>query len=597
MDRAHSLAERVEPVAEGPRCDPPDTRPLSHEVFARAVELPEAVFPRPSVASSCRPRVCANGTPKPSLRGAPGLLALRPERLVPPAVPARGGLQSGSYPLYRRPRWPMQSVPVRKTSALLLPDPARVVARRFAPGDGTRLDGKTKVDRIIMRVLALPEEEVHEALEVLQARFSSRHRDLRAEFERNFAGVVSHIENPDGLTAERLLLIGAYFTHEYSIEGAALSNPSIVQAPDQSDLAEGATRFVLSLRAIGEGHISSIEFRSGIVDAEGEIELDPCSRFVRTAHKQSPIYDKEVFRNKLVELRAHGDSAANVLGQLSEHFTLQELELAIGRAEAEHEGDVDVTRMTRTLHWLASSNYESTFRADSPISERVLFPAGPTESAGMEDARFVRFTRQNGTITYFATYTAYDGYQILPQLIETEDFLRFRIATLNGQCARNKGIALFPRKVDGRYMALGRLDGENNSLMRADNVRFWHDSELLQTPQLPWEFVQIGNCGSPIETEAGWLVLTHGVGAMRQYSLGAILLDLDDPSRVIGHLAEPLLEPAQDEREGYVPNVVYSCGSMIAGAHLVLPYGFSDVGMRIATVRVDDLLGRLTATN
>lgn len=441
----------------------------------------------------------------------------------------------------------------------------------------------------------MSEGEVNEALDVLQLKFSGRHRDLRAEFERNFAGVVSHIQNPDDLTAERLLLIGAYFTHEYSIEGAALSNPSIVQAPDQSNLADGATRFVLSLRAIGEGHISSIEFRSGVIDARGEIEMDPCSRFARTAHHQAPIYDKEIFRNKLVELRAYGDNAANILGQLSEHFTLPELEIAIGRAEAEHEGDVDVSRMTRTLHWLASSNYESTFRPDTPLSERVLFPSGPTESAGMEDARFVRFTRQNGTVTYFATYTAYDSYQILPQLIETEDFLRFRIATLNGQCAKNKGIALFPRKIDGRFMALGRLDNENNYLMRADNVRFWHESELLQTPQSPWEFVQIGNCGSPIETEAGWLVLTHGVGAMRQYSLGAILLDLDDPSRVIGHLAEPLLEAAPDEREGYVPNVVYSCGSMIAGKHLVLPYGFSDVGMRIATVQVDHLLEQLTS--
>jgi predicted GH43/DUF377 family glycosyl hydrolase len=297
----------------------------------------------------------------------------------------------------------------------------------------------------------------------------------------------------------------------------------------------------------------------------------------------------------LVELRAHGDHAANILGQLTENFTLRDLELAIARAQTERADD-DLARVTRTLHWLASSNYESTFRPEMPLSERVLFPAGPTESGGMEDARFVRFTQPNGNVTYFATYTAYDGYQILPQLIQTDDFLRFRIATLNGPGAKNKGIALFPRKIDNRYMALGRLDNENNFLLRADNVRFWYESELLQSPELPWEFVQIGNCGSPLETSAGWLVITHGVGAMRQYSLGAILLDLDDPSRVIGHLAQPLLEASSDEREGYVPNVVYSCGSMIAGAHLVLPYGFADVGTRIATVRVDDLLERLTTS-
>jgi len=488
----------------------------------------------------------------------------------------------------------MPPVAVQKTSALLLPDPARVVARRFRPGDGTDQEGRTKVDRIIARALAMPEAEVNAALDALHARFSGRHRDLRAEFERNFASVVSHVENPDGMTSERLLLIGAYFTHEYSIEASALSNPSMVQAPDQSGLAKGATRFVLSLRAIGEGHISSIEFRSGVIDDQGEVEIEPCDRFVGTARREAPIYDKELFRNKLVELRAYGDNAAGIMAQLSENFTLRDLELAIGRAETEFKADVDITRMTRTLHWLASSNYESAFRPETALSERVLFPEGATESAGMEDARFVRFTRPNGTVTYFATYTAYDGYQILPQLIQTDDFLRFRIATLNGPCAKNKGMALFPRMIGGEYLALGRLDNENNFLLRSDNVRFWYRSELIQTPQLPWEFIQIGNCGSPLETAAGWLVITHGVGPMRQYSLGAILLDIDEPSRVIGHLSEPLLEASTSEREGYVPNVVYSCGSMIAGTHLVLPYGFSDLGMRIATVRLDELLNRLT---
>jgi predicted GH43/DUF377 family glycosyl hydrolase len=246
------------------------------------------------------------------------------------------------------------------------------------------------------------------------------------------------------------------------------------------------------------------------------------------------------------------------------------------------------------MHWLASSNYETTFDAGSRLSERVLFPSGPTESNGMEDARFVRFTHDDGVVTYFAPYTAFDGYKILPQLIETQDFVSFRIVTLNGPCAANKGIALFPRKIEGNFVALARLDNEHNHLIRTDNVHFWHECETLQGPEAPWELTQIGNSGSPLETEAGWLVITHGVGPFREYSLGAILLDLDDPTRVIGRLKEPLLLPAADERDGYVPNVVYSCGSMLFRDRLVLPFGFSDVGARIATVRLDELLSALS---
>jgi predicted GH43/DUF377 family glycosyl hydrolase len=368
----------------------------------------------------------------------------------------------------------------------------------------------------------------------------------------------------------------------------------MVQAPDQSGLAKGQVRFVLSLRAIGEGHISSIEFRSGVVDANGDVSIDPLSRYARTAHHRAPVYDRLIFRSKLEELAAFNDISATVLGALPEHFSLDELKAMIAAVESRHGSHVDVAHATRTMHWLASSNYDSSFPPDSELSERVLFPAAPTESHGMEDARFVRFTSDDGTVTYFASYTAYDGNQILPQLIETPDFVSFRIATLNGASAKNKGIALFPRMIDGRYAALSRIDNENNFLMWSDNVRFWRESEKLQTPRSPWELFQLGNCGSPLETDAGWLVITHGVGPMRQYAIGAILLDKQDPLRVIGRLAQPLLEPIEDERDGYVPNVVYSCGSMIAGGLLVLPYGFSDVGTRIATVRLDDLLAELT---
>jgi predicted GH43/DUF377 family glycosyl hydrolase len=287
-------------------------------------------------------------------------------------------------------------------------------------------------------------------------------------------------------------------------------------------------------------------------------------------------------------------TAEEVLGRLPECFTLQFLDVALREVEHAHPGNDAVLQATHTLHWLASSNYESTFEPDSSLSERVLFPAGPNESRGMEDARFVRFCDNDGNVTYFATYTAFDGFRILPQLIETKDFVTFQVGTLNGKSATNKGIALFPRKVGGRFMALGRLDNENNHLLRTDNVRVWDEHETLQVPEHSWELTQIGNCGSPHETAAGWLVITHGVGPFREYVLGAILLDLDDPARIIGRLPEPLLSPAADERDGYVPNVVYSCGSMIFADHLILPFGFSDVGARIATVRLPDLLDRLT---
>ncbi|HWL84943.1 MAG TPA: glycoside hydrolase family 130 protein [Polyangiaceae bacterium] len=439
----------------------------------------------------------------------------------------------------------------------------------------------------------MPESVVVATLATAERRFASRHIDLNAVLAENFAVVARHVKGAEPLSAERRRLIGAYFTQEYSIEAAALTNPSIVEAPDQSNLAAGERRFLLSLRAIGEGHISSIEFRSGVIDADGGVVMDPLSPYVSTARHRPPVYEKSMFRTKLTELNSFDETAASVLDALPERFTIDDLEASIRDVERKH-GSSGAAQATRTMHWLASSNYESSFGADSKISERIVFPAGPTESHGMEDARFVRFTHDDGRVTYFASYTAFDGYRILPQLIETPDFVSFRIATLNGASAKNKGMALFPRMINGRYVALSRLDNETNLIMSSDNIHFWHDSERIQSPKCPWELTQIGNSGSPLETEAGWLVMTHGVGPFREYSLGAVLLDKADPTKVIGHLDEPLVVPDEDERDGYVPNVVYSCGSMISGEMLVVPYGFSDVGMRIATVRLDDLLARLT---
>ena len=488
----------------------------------------------------------------------------------------------------------MEPIPITRRKVRFLPDSHRVIAKPYLPGEQVFPDGQSRSELVISRILAMPESEVASTLAATQQRFADRHIGLNSIFEGNFAVVADHIDNLNDLSPERRLLIGAYFTHEYSIEAAALGNPSIVPAPDQSGLNPGDKRFIMSLRAVGEGHISSIEFRSGVIDARGKIMMDKPSRYAITGSRRSPTYDKHVFLTKLEELGAFNDITRMCLDPLPSHFTFEQLEAAILDLDRQGVDRPIAFQTTKIIHWLASSNYETTFPRESELSERVIFPAGPTESHGMEDARFVRFTRDDGTVVYYATYTAFDGVQILPQLIETADFVSFRIATLNGSSAQNKGIALFPRKIDGRYAALSRQDNENNFLMLSDDVRFWHETEKIQIPDRPWELMQIGNCGSPLETEAGWLVITHGVGPLRRYTLGAILLDGQDPCRVIGHLKEPLLAPNEHEREGYVPNVVYSCGSMIHGNLLVLPYGFSDVGAGIATASLDDVLARLT---
>ena len=424
----------------------------------------------------------------------------------------------------------------RSDTVRLVPDARRVISRPFLPREEIYPDGSSRMQVVLTRVLAMSDDDIAATLTAARRRFEHRHRDLDSVLERNFAGVAARLGHLElllePLSADRRHLIGAYFTHEYSIESAALGNPSIVAAPDQSGVGEGEVRFVMSLRAIGEGHVSSIEFRSGIVDANAAVRLDAVSGFATT-----------------------GEPAPDAL-----------------------------------------ANYRTWFPASIDISERVLFPSSPTESHGMEDARFVRFVDDDGTVTYYATYTAFDGHQILPQLLETADFTEFRVSTLSGRVAHNKGMAVFPRRINGSYVALGRHDNVNNFVVTSKDIRVWNDAIMIQEPARPWELMQLGNCGSPLETEAGWLVITHGVGAFRRYTLGALLLDLAEPSRVLGHLAEPLLSPSDDERDGYVPNVVYSCGAMIHARHLVLPYGFADVGTGIATIPLDDLLNRLTSS-
>lgn len=489
----------------------------------------------------------------------------------------------------------MSALRVRRYGGVqLLPDARRVLVKPFLPGEQLFPDGSSRIETILRRILAMSEHDVSTTLAVAIEQFAERHRNLETVLQTHFETVSGLVEIPEDLSRSRRLLIGAYFSHEYSVEAAALGNPSMVAAPDQSGLAPGEVRFVMSLRAIGEGHISSIEFRSGVIGPDLAIHVDKPSGYIESGERVSANYAKRFFETKLRDLGALNDSARLILDDLNPRFTMLDLETAIAQLDGRALDNALPHETRHVLHWLASSNYRIHFPVASEISERVIFPAGPTESRGMEDVRLVRFVHDDGAVMFYGTYTAFDGHQILPQLVETTDFANFRIATLSGECAQNKGIALFPRKLDGDFVALGRHDNVNNFLMRSDDVRVWRENEKIQEPERPWELTQLGNCGSPLETEAGWLVITHGVGPFRQYSLGALLLDLHDPARVIGHLKEPLLSPQANEREGYVPNVVYSCGSMIVGENLVLPYGFADVGASIATVRVDELLGRLT---
>ncbi len=488
----------------------------------------------------------------------------------------------------------MLSRSVRCGDVRLAPDASRVITKPFLPGEEVFPDGTSRIELVVRRILEMDEATVQATLRLVYEEFAGRHRDLEGVLRSNFEVVASRVEIGKDSSRERKLLVGAYFSHEYSIESAALGNPSMVLALDQSGLVAGEIRFIMSLRAVGEGHISSIEFRSGVIDSDMGISVDSPGRYVDTGRRESAEYDKALFEAKLAELGALSDMAQSVLACVGSRFTMTELETALRVLDDRGVDRVLSAETSHVLHWLASSNYRVVFPRGVDISERVIFPSGPAESHGMEDVRMVRFVHDDGGVVYFGTYTAFDGHQILPQLLETTDFESFRIATLSGAGAQNKGIALFPRMLDGEFVALGRHDNVNNFLMRSVDVRVWGETERIQEPERPWELIQLGNCGSPLETEAGWLVITHGVGPFRRYSLGALLLDLDDPSRVIGHLKEPLLTPQADEREGYVPNVVYSCGSMIVGDHIVLPYGFADVGASIATIRLEQLLSRLT---
>lgn len=484
------------------------------------------------------------------------------------------------------------SIHLNRTTTILKPDQSRVLLRPFNPGDTERLA------RIMERILAIPEDQVAPLLDEVSAEFSKRHQQIHDLFLDRFHQVHGLLFAEEGLSRKRKLLIGAYFLAEYSLESAALFNPSIVPHPDQTDLPAGAVRFVLSLRATGEGHISSITFRAGIIHSDLRIEISPATGFLTEPRQvPNPVYDKPLFGRKLAELGLAGAFTRRIMGRLGESFTLEELRASL-QAEQFRLPDgnsLEDQNTAQGIWMLARSNYEVEFRPEQQISERILFPATPSQRNGIEDARFVYFHDGEGPPVYYATFTAFDGRVVVPELVETADFLHFRFRTLNGPAAENKGVAIFPRKIDGRYAMLSRQDNENIYLMYSDNIHFWNERQALLTPAFPWELVQLGNCGSPIETDAGWLVLSHGVGPMRKYCIGAFLLDRKDPGKVIGRLREPLIKPNENEREGYVPNVVYTCGALLHDGYLVIPYGLADHATGFATVPLAEVIAGMEA--
>ncbi len=482
----------------------------------------------------------------------------------------------------------MTALALRRHDITLVPQIGRVILRPFIPANAH------KVTTIIGRALALTEASVQALLEVIRHDFESRHFDLETVLLAHFKRVAAQVFTDGPLSYARKLVIGGLFSGEYALESAALFNPSMVAHPDQDGVPEGCLRYIMSLRATGEGHISSIEFRTGLL-TPGGVQVDPVSGRVTLPWIESDAsYEKAPFRLKLHEMGFDNAMAAEVLATLGDGFNRSELDRSVIRTRRETRPHTQALNDTlRCIQWLADSNYEMAFAPEYDLSERAIYPNSANESNGIEDARFVRFQEPDGAVMYYATYTAYNGHAILPQLIETQDFDHFRVLTLNGSAVQNKGMALFPRRVDGNYAMLSRQDDENLSIMFSDNPHYWSDPRVLMRPAEVWESVKVGNCGSPMETGAGWLVITHGVGAMRRYCLGAILLDLQDPTRVIGRLREPLLEPEGTGREGYVPNVVYSCGSIIHGGEVIIPYAMSDRASTLVSVPLDELLAAL----
>ncbi|MBA3605839.1 MAG: glycosidase [Acidimicrobiia bacterium] len=470
----------------------------------------------------------------------------------------------------------------------LRPDPARVIAELFVPGHALGGEGEGRASVVVEHILGLTDEQVTSSLASITERFGGRHRDLGGIFRRHAERIANRLEPSNELSDERLELLGATFTHEYAVEAAALCNPSVVASPDQRGVPAGSLRFVMSTRQIGEGHRSGIGFRRGTFDGNGGVTIEAPGPLTTAGTVRTATLETSAFRRGI---RADDAEATGwVLDRLGGLFTVADLEARLSELEAQYDTRRNIAATVRRLRALAARSYDVVFDPDSELGSRVLSPATSVESNGLEDARFVRFVDDSGAATHYATYTAFDGVDICLQLLATADFVTFSSTPLLGAAATNKGLALFPRQIDGRFVALSRHDGARNAIAQSDDLRCWPRAEPLDCPTETWATVQVGNCGSPIETGEGWLVLTHGVGPMRTYSIGALLLDLDDPTRVIRRTKQPLLTPQPDEQNGYVPNVVYSCGALLHGATLLLPYGIGDANIGFATIDLGELL-------
>ena len=482
-------------------------------------------------------------------------------------------------------------VSVIRKNIKFTPDSKRVVARYF-------MNGEERTKQMVARIMMLNEKQVLETLEQTLREFARRHRNISAIFFRHCEKIKPIIEamqiDYEAISLDRKMLIGSYCTMEYAIESAAIFNPSIIEDFDQSGLEAGEKRVIISFRATGEGHISSIVFRRGILDKDNNLLVMKIGHNIDKAEiEHKTLFNKERFLLKLSEMHTQDKYIAQIMQDLPEEFEFAILKSMVNTALADPSIRQERRIALEEILWLADSFYDLQFKHDSDLTERVIFPISESESRGIEDARFVRFEDEDGSSRVMATYTAYNGHAILPKLISTEDFYTFRVMPLHGAGAQNKNLALFPRKIKGKYAMLSRIDGVNNYIMYSDRVTQWNDPILLQEPRYTWEFTQIGNCGSPLWTPDGWLVITHGVGTMRRYCIGASLLDLEDPSIEIGRLSEPLLSPLEDEREGYVPNVVYSCGSIIHNNSLILPYAVSDYSSTYAVVDMGELIDAL----
>ncbi len=455
----------------------------------------------------------------------------------------------------------------------------------------------TRLASLFERIGQLPDDRVAGCLEEILAAYGQRHMDLPSAFEAHYRQAQALIGWQADWSPRRRKLAGAYLTMEYAIEGVALFNPSIVPHPDQANVPDGAVRFLMSLRATGEGHISSIVFRTGVIGTSGEVTLDPPpTTLARAQVSPDQQFLKHLILRRLREMGLRGMRVVEkVLSMLKDSFTITELNHAVAEFRKNDPSARGSSQAIETMIWLARSNYHVSLPPKADITQLVLYPATQEEAHGVEDLRMVRFVENDGSVEYFGTYTAYDGTRILPMLIRTKDYKQIEVHSINGAAALDKGMALFPRRINGHYAMCSRIDGMNLYIMYSDMVHFWETATPLAGPYAPWNLLQMGNCGSPIETPEGWLLLIHGVGPMRKYSIGAMLLDLDNPLKVRGRLSKPLVSAGPSEQYGYVPNVVYTCGAMIHGDTLYMPFALTDRYTTMCAINTDELIRSLIA--